>query len=423
VLATLFLSLLWYIEAHEFWFPGPPVVRFALLGGSALLLVALFYLGPAFAAQLTKRSLFDLVEVSLGSIPALGLRLCCVLYVVALLDGPSWLVARALSESFLHHAPSTTTLGLLAAGILAFLFATGLQSLRTVAKLAVFTNKLGIALLIAALLRVRGEWLAAFQDISGAREPADLPHIWRSFSHLFFLIGPPVFLASDFGRRSPTRKQAGMIGFFGLALPFAVTLLVVGFIEEAIGFVYPNLRARDGISTALWHGDSLRYIPVKTTIAAISMFGVVRFLARSLAGALSIFERRKLIRCSLLGLLVCTIALESIHYLDLSETFEWSIRSLVATAAVLSADFLAGRSGGSVRRLDWVGVSALLAGWGIPYAVGFLETGFFLVTGIDSVRLSSAEEWWLLPAYGVSFVICLLGRVAQRRFRVVSRAE
>ena len=49
-------------------------------------------------------------------------------------------------------------LGIIAAALLLFLLFTGLQGVRTSVKLALFTDKLGIAILIAALIRVRDGW-------------------------------------------------------------------------------------------------------------------------------------------------------------------------------------------------------------------------------------------------------------------------
>jgi len=59
-----------------------------------------------------------------------------------------------------------------------------------------------------------------------------------------------------------------------------------------------------------------------------------------------------------------------------------------------------------VRRIDWIGTTALLTG---------LTAAFYLPKGIVGTE---AEQWWhpqLFPSYGVGFVVCLIGRVIQKR--------
>jgi hypothetical protein len=50
-----------------------------------------------------------------------------------------------------------------------FLAFTSLHSVQTTAKLALFINKLGAAILIAALIRVHHGWPAVLTDVSGFR--------------------------------------------------------------------------------------------------------------------------------------------------------------------------------------------------------------------------------------------------------------
>src|ERR1700678_4324456 len=59
ILATLFLNFwFWLAIGWDFPFAGPPLLYFSLLVGVAVLLVALFYIGPAFSVP-SGRSLFD----------------------------------------------------------------------------------------------------------------------------------------------------------------------------------------------------------------------------------------------------------------------------------------------------------------------------------------------------------------------------
>ena len=72
LLATLFFNFGFFFDrTSRIPFSGPPLVYCALLGGTALLLVGLFYIGPAFAAQASSLPLFEIVERSLGLYPHL----------------------------------------------------------------------------------------------------------------------------------------------------------------------------------------------------------------------------------------------------------------------------------------------------------------------------------------------------------------
>lgn len=110
------------------------------------------------------------------------------------------------------------------------------------------------------------------------------------------------------------------------------------------------------------------------------------------------------------------IAWFSLHpeAVNLSAPFEISVTCLVVVAAILSAGFVAGRwRVESVRRIDWIGVVALLAGLETPLYMSYWSIG------------AGAESWWhpwLLPAYGVGFLVCLFGRIAQR-IRTVTRFD
>jgi hypothetical protein len=169
VLGTLFFNFAFWAEwARSFPFSGPPLHYFYLLAGGTSLTFCLFYLGPALAVQASHRSLFDLAALSLGSLPALAFRLCCVMFLATWITQFVGLIVFAVSEwPFFRRASSPVEPALLSAAFLAFLFATGLQKMRTTAKLALFTDKLAVAILIAALIRVRG----------------GLPPLWNAFSH------------------------------------------------------------------------------------------------------------------------------------------------------------------------------------------------------------------------------------------------
>lgn len=80
ITATLFLNF-YFCEAYGLILGGwPQAVDAAMLVAAALLITALFFLGPAMAAQSAKRKIFGLIEDSFGSIPAFVLRLCFVVF-------------------------------------------------------------------------------------------------------------------------------------------------------------------------------------------------------------------------------------------------------------------------------------------------------------------------------------------------------
>ncbi len=163
LLATLFLNVaFWYGEGPKFPLHGPAASYFIQILGAPILLGALFYLCPALATQGSKLSLFELAATSLGSIGAFGLRVCCAGFLVLWLGEQFNLIVR-LSVSLWRGPQTSATAEYVAAAILVpLLFWSGLQNQYVAARLAFFTNKLGIALLIAALIRVRAGWSAAF---------------------------------------------------------------------------------------------------------------------------------------------------------------------------------------------------------------------------------------------------------------------
>jgi len=408
LLATLFLNAaFWFGAGPEFTLHGPAVWYFVQVIGGAVLLTVLFYLGPALASQTAKRSLFELADGSLGSIGSFGLRACCTAFLTVWLGEQLDVIARLLLPLW-SYRPESATFERIAICVLGLLLCwTGLQNLRTTARLAFFTNKLGVALLVVALVRVREGWPVAWHALAKRSWLVDTPDLWRGLAQLSFWAAPLVFLASDFGRRCPDRRQVNFIGLFGIALPAAGTLLILGFIEQAAHGAGASTQGIANIGSALFHGDSGRYFEKFMAILAISMFGATRYGVSALAGCQAIFSHR-FVCWTLLCLAVCTTGvIAPMISLGLSSVLNPLARCLVAAAAVLSADFLTGRSrAASSSRINWVGAAALLIGWGLPYLPGlFLDTGYM---------------WWnpwLLRTYIVAFSICLLGGVVGRLSR------
>ena len=81
ILATLFLNF-YFMNGVGLWQFCPLPLYALFVGAVALLVTTLFFMGPALATHAAGRPLFLVIADSLGSIPAFGLHLCCVLYLV-----------------------------------------------------------------------------------------------------------------------------------------------------------------------------------------------------------------------------------------------------------------------------------------------------------------------------------------------------
>jgi hypothetical protein len=83
IIATLFLNFpFWHLHGSDIRMYYPLPVFAVILALGVFLITALFFIGPALAVQATRRPLLSLAENSLGAIPALGLRLCCAVFLV-----------------------------------------------------------------------------------------------------------------------------------------------------------------------------------------------------------------------------------------------------------------------------------------------------------------------------------------------------
>lgn len=399
ITATLFLNFVWYRLGSVLPMYCPlPLYAGIVAAGS--LLMTFFFVGPALLTQVSRRPLLGAVENSLGSIPALGFRLGCVLFLVLWIEN----VVRVPGWFLLRDSSRLTQFGAIA-GLLVFLFVTALQSLRTNGKLAVFTNKLAIAILVAALVRVRDGWPSALSGFppQGHNTVSDLGH---GLSLLAFYVAPLALLAANFGHRSQGRKKVAMTALMGFAVPVFGTLLVIGVIDVATyasSFYQPSLNP--DVVMALFGHAARMSLPGPMMIVAITEFGAVRFGARALSESLSIRSLGKRLRWCLLACLIGVIAwLFHGSAPDLSKAGDVSGRLLAVVGAVLTADFVTGRwQIERVRRIDWVGTVAVLAGMATPWYLG---------------RWMAADSEWfhgsLLPSYGVGFLVCLCGGAVQK---------
>jgi hypothetical protein len=407
ITATLFLNFsLWMEYADSLRMPGPFPLFGAVLIAASLLLTALFFLGPALASHRARRPLFDVIESSLGSIPGWGVRLVVAWF---LLNWVAFLVAVPASQwvtFILRREVSRMESGVIAAGILVFILLTGLQSFRSNAKLAFFTNKLAIAILIAALIRVRPGLPAAF---AGYRryvgDYSTEQYIRQGLSQLAFYLAPLLFLAAGFGFRLPGRKQLAKVAINGIAMPLGGVLLVVGLIDLATytsGYYQPSVKSN--VAIALWGKAALSTLPPRIMLVSITMFGAARFALRMLRDALWKPPVGRVAVRLLLGLIGVAIVWSAVYSSDW-DLFDNSTRLFGPMAAVLSADYMMGeRKSAQPRRFDWIGFGALTAG---------MVASFAIQPAFDAF----SHAWWqpaALPSYGAAFLTCLFGRVLQR---------
>lgn len=190
-----------------------------------------------------------------------------------------------------------------------------------------------------------------------------------------------------------------------MALPIAAGLYAAA-ITPAAG----HARSFYNIAVALWSGDSMRYLGTKMTLAAITLFGTVRFSAAALAEALPALTGNRVLRYGLLGLLMCVIVVLSIlldnFSLDVSGLMDCVVAAFAALAGILTADAIATRSTAPPHHFDWGGIAAFALGFLAQFSLPFLIAWF-------------PETFWhpfLLPTYAISLTTCLLGRALPKLF-------
>ena len=407
IIATLFLNLhFWQTHGDDVWMSCSILPYAFIVAAVAIAITTLFFLGPAAITQSMNRSLLCAVENSLGPVPAFGVRLCFVSFLVIWMANSIAVPGLWWVDSILRREVSSSELGIMAVGIVAFVFATGLQSTKTTANLAMFTDKLGIAILLAAMLRVHEGWPDAVNGFPHGDVDRSLSEFWQGISRLMFYTAPLGFLAGSFGNRVQGRRQLALTAAMGFALPLFVTLLLIGVMNVATiksPIYQPSLNPN--VPMALWAHAARSSLPGRMLLVAITLFGALRFGVRALAESVSTVPVENRPRWTRLVGLSLAIAWFSVHQgaASLSTALEVSTACLVGAIAVLSADCLTQRwRSKQMKRIDWVGLVALLTGLAcVPC--------WKVITG--------AEPWsrtWVLPSYVAGFTICLLGRFVQK---------
>jgi len=356
------------------------------------------------AAQAAKRPLLGVVENSLGSVPAYGVRFCCVLFLLA---WTAKLIAWAELWPLHIIRPqvwSPIESGAIGIGVMGLLAFTSLRVCKRPRSWLCSSTSLARNP-DRSLIRVHHGWPAVLTASSVSAARSEGLELWQGLSEVAFYVAPLVFFAANFGYRSAGRKSVGMTGLMGIAVPLAGTLFLVGMIGVATiksGLYVPSLDPN--VAMALWSHAASGALLGRMMLAAISSFGAIRFGIRALVDSASIRPLGSRSTLVLLGFLAGAIVLVSAD--PYAPTFELLTNVLAVAAAVLTADFVT-RSWrvDRARRFDWIGTSALLAG---------LTTPLYMPSWIVG---EGDDQWWhpwLLPSYGVAFLVCLLGRTIRR---------
>ena len=372
----------------------------------AIVLPLLFFAGPAVLVYKMQRSVISLLEDSVGTIPALVVRLSAVaflsLWIAALL---AWPIILASKLSSFEPSLRSTAVGAI---VLMFLFLTAMQSTHTTAKLALFTNKLGIVILIAALIRAREGWNAIPANFEIANFlPPLVPFSWH-MSNFAQYAGPFGLLTAQYASRMPSRRAVALTILTGVTLPVFGVMLLCGFVAVATrnsDLYLPSLSPTVGM--ALFAQTAASAAWSRELLVAISAFGALRLGVWALAKWSSLPSEGKL-RWSYT--LVGTVAITVLALWPFAQPV-FALRAITAklltlVGAVLTGDCVMRKAcGAAPRRFESVGTIALIAGLGIALWIS------------DDIEWDRAQWWssWLFPSYAVSFGITCVGRLVQRR--------
>jgi len=411
VLATFFFNFyFWYRPASALVFIGPPALYFASLGTVTALVSALFFLGPALAAHRAGRPLFQLAEASLGAIPAAAFRVvCAILCVLWLAETTGNLVCNVL-RFLLQRSLSVIESSVVLGALFIYLSVSGLQSLRTSAELALFSNKLGAAVLIAAAIRVRSGVPGAWSDLWTASGGSDT---WAQIVYPLMILGPLAFLGADFGAGARRRREVAFIALFGLAVPMALTLFGVTLVHRAAYHGY-SLGGYANILSALWGGDSWHFMPQWMLLATLTLFGLARFCVRMLRAAVAPVTRRPVF-----ALTLSAVALAAIVALSIGGSWimplgmEITARVTSGVAALFTSDLiLRRRYHARTRWVEWLPLLSVGVGIAAPGAALFWDPG----AALDAHTLIVS----ILVPYAATFACRLLMLPVQ--LRTASRA-
>jgi hypothetical protein len=289
-------------------------------------------------------------------------RFCCVLFlflwIARLLVPTLWALSMSSGEGSFKT-------GIIAAALLLFLFFTGLQSVRTSAKLAMFTDKLGIAILIAALIRVRDGWASVPGGFGIAGSYPYALQFTSGLSNIASYAAPFGLFAAEYAFRISSRKQVSLTILSGVTVPMFLALFlssIVGMATALSHLYQPSLNPT--VAMALWPHTAGTVSPSRILVAGITTFGALRFGIRALAEYGPSISNGTW-RCVAYACAVVAIAILALRpYATASIVVsDICVKCIAVAGAVLTANVVMGlRSGSAGRRFDTVGLIALLAG-------------------------------------------------------------
>ncbi len=401
LLATLFFNFaFWHVFGNTLWFPFPLPISAVLIAALSALLCLLFLVGPALAVYRSGNGLFPAIEASLGAVPTHAIRLCAFWFLALWLSD---LLRRPASwelSAILHRDTDLWDTLIASALLLAFLAYTALQSHQTSVNLAKFTNRLAIAVLLAAVIRLHEAWATSLPMLltTGPDSPSRFP--FERFTKLAFELAPLALLASAFAQRIGSEREALRTAALGFATPLCAVLLLlsaINFTTFHSSFYQPSLEPT--IAMALWGGAASSAIPGGFMITTITTFGAIRFGIRAIPTAVPNPRFHLPAVCAVLtgvALLVVSTP-ESLIDSSIPSTV------LAVTTAILTADALHNHPT-PPKQIDWVATLALLTALAVAYAIA-------------NTNADPNKSWWhpwLFPAYITAFTITLAGRKLER---------
>jgi hypothetical protein len=401
LLATLFLNFaFWHVFGNALWFPFPLPVSAVLIALLSALVCLLFLAGPALAVYRSGNGLFPAIEGSLGAVPTHAIRLCSFWFLALWLSD---LVRRPASwelSTILHRDTDLWDTLIASALLLAFLAYTALQSHQTCVTLAKFTNRLAIAVLLAAAIRLHEAWPTTLPILltTGPDTPSRFP--FQRFTHLAFDLAPLALLAAAYAQRLTSQKEVLRTAALGFATPLCAVLLLlsaINFTTFHSSFYKPSLEPT--IAMALWGGAAPSAFPGGYMITTITTFGAIRFCIGAIPTAIPDPRFHLPSVCAVLTgvALLVVFTPDPLSYSAIPTTV------LAIVTAILTADALHNRPT-PPKQIDSVATLALLTALAVAYAIANTEA------------LPNQSWWhpWLFPAYLTAFTITLAGRKLQR---------
>lgn len=405
LLATLFLNFaFWLDHGNAFWLPYPLPVSALIVAAVSALLALMFLIGPALAVHRSGRGLFPALENSFGTSPTLALRLLALWFTFSFLSNLLRHVAWRLDNVFQRPTDWKDSL-VTSFVLLLFLAYTALQSKPTTTELAKFTNRLSIAVLLVAIIRLHEVWPTTLPILltTGPGGAYFLPK--HHVSKLAFDLAPLGLLASAYAQRLTSEKEVLRTATLGFALPVGASLFVmsaINFATSQSSLYQPSLIPN--IAMALWGDSAASAKTGPAMIALLTTFGAFRFGIRSIPTIIPNPRFHLPAVFTILALSLANLAWgEYTKQVTFPPDFDPPAVVLAIVTAILSADALHNRPTES-KQIDWPATTALIAAFAAAYSIA--QSG--------NPALNPWWRPWIFPSYITAFTITLAGRKLQR---------